>query len=74
MWFRQKDFNLNIKNADGHLIAIVKKTVFKYCFYNRYNKKKKVRVCLEGNNFIDINCNTDNDALKILENIKSQVE
>ena len=74
MWFRQKDYNLSIKNENGSLIAVVRKNCFKYCFFNRYNKRKKVRVCIEGNNFIDISASSDNAAVKIIEDIKKQME
>lgn len=73
MWFRAKDYNLIIKNEHGNLIAIVKKNYFKYCFFNRYNKRKKVRICIEGNHFIDISVSSDNAALKIIEDIKKQI-
>ena len=74
MWFRQKDYNLSIKNENGSLIAVVRKNCFQYCFFNRYNKRKKVRICIEGNNFIDISASSDNAAVKIIEDIKKQME
>lgn len=74
MWRRAKDYNLNIKDKHGALIAIIKKHSFKYCFFNNYNKSKKVRICLEGNNFIDISVSSDNVALKIIEDIKNQMK
>ncbi len=64
MWWRAKDFNLNIKDANGYLIAIIRKTAFKYVFF----------ICIEGNNFIDIKCDTEADAYKIVDNIKSQMK
>lgn len=74
MWRRQKDYNLSIKNENGNLIAVVRKDCFKYCFFNRYKKRKKVRVCLEGNNFIDISVSSDSGAENIIKYIKEQTE
>ena len=73
-WFRQKDYNLKIKNEHGILIAIIRKNCFRYCFFNRNNSRKKVRICLEGNNFIDISVSSDSGGLKIIEDIKKQCQ
>lgn len=74
MWWRAKDYNLSIKNEYGNLIAIVRKNYFKYCFFNSYNKRKKVRICLEGNHFIDMSVSSNSVAENIIKDIKRQME
>lgn len=74
MWWRVKDYNLIVKNEDGVLIAIIKKHSFRYCFFNRNNKYKKVRICIEGNHFIDISVSSDKSGENIINDIKKQME
>ena len=74
MWWRAKDYNLIIKNEHGVLIAIIKKHSFKYCFFNRNNKRRKVRICIEGNHFIDISASSDSGAENIIKDIERQME
>ena len=74
MRWRVKDYNLIVKNEDGVLIAIIKKHSFRYCFFNRNNKYKKVRICIEGNHFIDISVSSDKSGENIINDIKKQME
>ena len=74
MWWRAKDYNLIIKNEHGVLIAIIKKHSFKYCSLNQHNSRKKVRICIEGNHFIDIFVSSDKSGEDIINDIKKQME
>ena len=47
--------------------------LFKYVFFNKANKKNKVRICIEGNHFIDIKVDTEEQAIKIINKIKEDM-
>lgn len=68
MWWRAKDYNLIVKNEYGGLIAIIKKHSFKYCFFKRNKKYKKVRIC------IDIPVSSYKSGDDIINDIKKQME
>lgn len=73
MIFKRKENNLYIKDGLGRAIAIIKKAPFKYVFFNKANKKNKVRICIEGNHFIDIKVDTEAQAIQIIDKIKKDM-
>lgn len=73
MIFKRKENNLYIKDGFGRVIAIIKKASFKYVFFNKANKKNKVRICIEGNHFIDIKVDTEAQAIQIIDKIKKDI-
>lgn len=73
MLFKKKETILNVKDGLGRIIAIINKRSFKYVFFNKANKKNKVRICIEGNHFIDIKVDTEEQAIKIINKIKEDM-